>query len=97
MRIAELEMHPLETTTGSSWARAKAGLGFCNITKCLHQVCPEHVHITDNALVPAEGARGLRELLSRWLVRKLTVASDRDSSGNGLRPRASNGLRLGLA
>jgi succinate dehydrogenase / fumarate reductase iron-sulfur subunit len=28
------------------------GLGYCNITKCCTEVCPEHIHITDNALIP---------------------------------------------
>ena len=30
----------------------KAGLGCCNITKCCTEVCPEHIHITDNAIIP---------------------------------------------
>ncbi len=28
------------------------GLGYCNITKCCTEVCPEHIQITDNALIP---------------------------------------------
>jgi succinate dehydrogenase / fumarate reductase iron-sulfur subunit len=24
----------------------------CNITKCCTEVCPEHIKITDNALIP---------------------------------------------
>ena len=28
------------------------GLGYCNITKCCTEVCPEHIHITDNAIIP---------------------------------------------
>jgi succinate dehydrogenase / fumarate reductase iron-sulfur subunit len=28
------------------------GLGMCNITKCCSEVCPEGIHITDNALIP---------------------------------------------
>ncbi|MDX6349976.1 MAG: succinate dehydrogenase / fumarate reductase, iron-sulfur subunit, partial [Streptomyces sp.] len=28
------------------------GLGYCNITKCCTEVCPEHIKITDNALIP---------------------------------------------
>ncbi len=52
MRIAELEMHPLDTNDRLELARAKAGLGYCNITKCCTEVCPEHIHITDNAIIP---------------------------------------------
>ncbi|HEX3782750.1 MAG TPA: succinate dehydrogenase/fumarate reductase iron-sulfur subunit, partial [Pseudonocardiaceae bacterium] len=33
-------------------AQAEHGLGFCNITKCCTEVCPENIHITDNALIP---------------------------------------------
>ena len=29
-----------------------AGLGYCNITKCCSEVCPEEIHITDNAIIP---------------------------------------------
>ena len=30
----------------------KMGLGLCNITKCCTEVCPESIHITDNAIIP---------------------------------------------
>ena len=33
-------------------AQDENGLGFCNITKCCTEVCPEHIKITDNALIP---------------------------------------------
>jgi succinate dehydrogenase / fumarate reductase iron-sulfur subunit len=52
MRIAELEMHPLDTADRVPAAQAEHGLGFCNITKCCTDVCPEGIHITDNALIP---------------------------------------------
>ncbi|HEY3611500.1 MAG TPA: succinate dehydrogenase/fumarate reductase iron-sulfur subunit [Pseudonocardiaceae bacterium] len=52
MRIAELEMHPLDTADRVPAAQAEHGLGFCNITKCCTEVCPEGIHITDNALIP---------------------------------------------
>jgi succinate dehydrogenase / fumarate reductase iron-sulfur subunit len=32
--------------------RAKAGIGYCNITKCCTEVCPEQIRITDNAIIP---------------------------------------------
>jgi len=28
------------------------GIGLCNITKCCTKVCPEHITITDNAIIP---------------------------------------------
>jgi succinate dehydrogenase / fumarate reductase iron-sulfur subunit len=27
-------------------------LAICNITKCCTEVCPEHIKITDNAIIP---------------------------------------------
>ena len=52
MRIAELEMHPLDQADRRSAAQDEHGLGYCNITKCCSEVCPEHIKITDNALIP---------------------------------------------
>jgi succinate dehydrogenase / fumarate reductase iron-sulfur subunit len=52
MRIAELEMHPLDTRERKREAQEDFGLGYCNITKCCTEVCPEHIKITDNALIP---------------------------------------------
>ena len=28
------------------------GIGYCNITHCCTKVCPEHITITDNAIIP---------------------------------------------
>jgi succinate dehydrogenase / fumarate reductase iron-sulfur subunit len=52
MRIAELDMHPLDAADRQVEAQEQHGLGFCNITKCCTEVCPEHIKITDNALIP---------------------------------------------
>lgn len=52
MRITELEMHPLDVADRRELAQDDAGLGYCNITKCCTEVCPEHIKITDNALIP---------------------------------------------
>ena len=52
MRIAELDMHPLDTLERRMSAQDEHGLGFCNITKCCTEVCPENIQITDNALIP---------------------------------------------
>jgi succinate dehydrogenase / fumarate reductase iron-sulfur subunit len=52
MRIAELDMHPLDARDRQRDAQDEHGLGFCNITKCCSDVCPEHIKITDNALIP---------------------------------------------
>jgi succinate dehydrogenase / fumarate reductase, iron-sulfur subunit len=52
VKLAALEMHPLDTNDRAELIRKKAGLGFCNITKCCTEVCPEDIHITDNAIIP---------------------------------------------
>jgi succinate dehydrogenase / fumarate reductase iron-sulfur subunit len=52
MRVAELEMHPLDEGDRVQEAQSSHGLGLCNITKCCTEVCPEHIKITDNALIP---------------------------------------------
>ena len=52
MRYAELDMHPLDRNDRRKLAQEQAGLGLCNITKCCTEVCPEYIHITDNAIIP---------------------------------------------
>ena len=52
IRLAELDMHPLDTLDRSDEAQEEHGLGMCNITKCCTEVCPEHIKITDNAIIP---------------------------------------------
>ncbi|MBB5163500.1 succinate dehydrogenase/fumarate reductase iron-sulfur subunit [Mycobacterium sp. AZCC_0083] len=52
MRVAELDMHPLDVLDRKDMAQEEFGLGYCNITKCCTEVCPEHIKITDNALIP---------------------------------------------
>jgi succinate dehydrogenase / fumarate reductase iron-sulfur subunit len=52
IRLAELDMHPLDTADREIAAQDDFGLGFCNITKCCTEVCPEGIKITDNAIIP---------------------------------------------
>jgi succinate dehydrogenase / fumarate reductase iron-sulfur subunit len=53
IRAAELDMHPLDARTDrKEFAKEEQGLGLCNITKCCTEVCPEHIKITDNAIIP---------------------------------------------
>ena len=49
---AALEMHPLDTADRVPELRKEFGIGYCNITKCCTKVCPEHITITDNAIIP---------------------------------------------
>ena len=53
IRAAELSMHPLDSNPDRAvFARDEQGIGLCNITKCCTEVCPEHIKITDNAIIP---------------------------------------------
>ena len=52
VRLASLEMHPLDVEDRLPFVKEEAGLGYCNITKCCTEVCPEHIKITDNAIIP---------------------------------------------
>jgi succinate dehydrogenase / fumarate reductase iron-sulfur subunit len=49
---AALEMHPLDTEDRLEDLKDDNGIGYCNITKCCTKVCPEHITITDNAIIP---------------------------------------------
>ena len=49
---AALEMHPLDTADRLSELKDTQGAGFCNITRCCTKVCPEHITITENAIIP---------------------------------------------
>ena len=52
VHVAALEMHPLDVEDRVEELRKAHGIGYCNITKCCTKVCPEHITITDNAIIP---------------------------------------------
>jgi succinate dehydrogenase / fumarate reductase iron-sulfur subunit len=52
VRVAGLEMHPLDSKSRTQMLKDELGIGLCNITKCCTEVCPEEIHITDNAIIP---------------------------------------------
>ena len=52
IRLANLEMHPEDGLDRLAFIKEQAGIGFCNITKCCTDVCPEAIAITDNAIIP---------------------------------------------
>ncbi len=52
IRVASLEMHPLDTVDRLPLLKDNLNIGLCNITKCCTEVCPEHIHITDNGIIP---------------------------------------------
>ena len=52
IRLASLEMHPLDSADRIPNVKKDHGSGMCNITRCCTDVCPEHIQITDNAIIP---------------------------------------------
>jgi succinate dehydrogenase / fumarate reductase, iron-sulfur subunit len=52
IRLASLEMHPLDTADRIPQIKEEFGVGLCNITRCCTEVCPEHIGITDNGIIP---------------------------------------------
>jgi len=52
VRLASLEMQPLDDDDRVPEIKKEFGSGFCNITRCCTEVCPEHIGITDNAIIP---------------------------------------------
>ena len=87
MRVAELEMHPADTADRREIAQDDFGLGYCNITKCCTEVCPEHIKITDNALIPMkERVVGRKYDPLVWLGDKIGRRTHKDT------PRCQGGL-----
>jgi len=72
IRIAGLEMNPLDIEDRVPATRHEHGSGYCNITRCCTEVCPEHIGITDNAIIPMK-----ERVVDRyfdpiaWILRKL--------------------------
>ena len=50
--VASLDMHPMDIEDRVEELKNAQGIGYCNITKCCTKVCPEDIHITDNAIIP---------------------------------------------
>ncbi len=80
-----LEMHPMDNQDRKKELKEEHGLGYCNITKCCTEVCPVHIHITDNSIIPLK-ERVADEYYdpARWLMRK--IRGDRNGAN-----AASNG------
>ena len=77
VRVAGLEMHPLDSADRVKLLRDQLGIGLCNITKCCTEVCPEDIHITDNAIIPLK-----ERVVDRyydplvWIARKIGGKSE---------------------
>ncbi|MCH9057834.1 MAG: hypothetical protein IIB55_04305 [Planctomycetes bacterium] len=45
-------MHPLDTVNRPEAPKNDNGIAYCNITTGCTNVCPGHITITDNAIIP---------------------------------------------
>jgi len=52
IRLASLEMHPMDTADRIPEIKDEYGSGMCNITRCCTDVCPEEIQITDDGIIP---------------------------------------------
>ena len=52
VRTAGYSLNPIDVEDRSAFLKESGGIGLCNITKCCTEVCPEHITITDNAIIP---------------------------------------------
>jgi len=81
VRLASLEMHPLDTDDRLQELKDESGSGLCNITRCCTEACPEHIGITDNAIIPMK-----ERVVDRfydplvWLMRKLKPGNSREKT-----------------
>ncbi len=86
IRAAELDMHPLDAKSDrKNFAQEEQGLGYCNITKCCSEVCPEHIKITDNGIIPMkERVVDNRYDPLVWLGRKILRRDQLPAQGTGV-------------
>ena len=72
VRLANLEMHPLDTADRLAKIKDDYGIGYCNITRCCTEVCPAEIKITDNAIIPLK-ERVVTEYYDpiAWVAKKL--------------------------
>ena len=76
--LAGLDMHPLDTLDRRDLLKNEFGIGLCNITRCCTEVCPEHINITDNGIIPMK-ERVADDYFDpvRWLLRKFGAGGEK--------------------
>ena len=76
VRASVYEMHPLNAVNREKYLKEKGGLGYCNITKCCTEVCPEDIKITDNAIKIAREGQELYNRLTTFVDRLADVGKN---------------------
>jgi succinate dehydrogenase / fumarate reductase iron-sulfur subunit len=91
-------MHPLDTLDRHALVKDAFKIGYCNITKCCTEVCPEHIQITDNGIIP------LKERVAddhydpvRWVLRKIGGPAKDRAKLPVLQPVVDSGDRQAMA
>ncbi len=82
VKAASLDMHPMDSLNRADFMKNSAGLGYCNITKCCQEICPEHIVITDDAIIPEKERvvdRHYDPIL--WLYRLVTKDEEKLEAG----------------
>ena len=82
VKAASLDMHPMDGLNRAEFMKDEGGLGYCNITKCCQEVCPEHIVITDDAIIPEKERvvdRHYDPLV--WLYRKISRSPSQVEAG----------------
>jgi len=79
IRLAGLDMHPLDSENRIPAAKEEFGSGMCNITRCCTEVCPEYINITDNGIIPLK-ERVVDQFYDPvlWLKRKIFGSKDKN-------------------
>jgi succinate dehydrogenase / fumarate reductase iron-sulfur subunit len=98
IHLAQLEMHPLDTLDRIPLIRNNFGSGMCNINKCCTEVCPEHIGITDNGIIP------LKERVAdryydpvQWVLRAVFGGTKREPVAENPPRQAPKFQKLGAA
>ena len=98
VHAAQLEMHPLDVLDRRDELKEAHGIGYCNITKCCTKVCPEHITITDNAIIPLKERVADRHYDPLWklvrLLRGKKAGSGKGEVGSGPRQVPSGDAAL---
>ena len=51
VRLAQYEMHPMDSEDRIPEIKKDFGIEYCNITRCCTEVCPAGIQITDDAII----------------------------------------------
>src|SRR5258707_4275310 len=77
VRVAGLEMHPMDGVSRTKLLKVELGSGLSNIRKCSAEVCLEQFKVTGNATMPLK-ERVVDQFYDplHWLVRKIRGAAE---------------------